>query len=108
IASQIHDVLITTRGDMLTLGVAFAIYFSSSGIESLRIGLNRAYGVVESRNWLLLRIESIAYVLIGAVALLAFAFLIVLGHLIFATAVKYAPSLAPLEFNFTVGRYSLA
>jgi membrane protein len=108
IADQIHSVLITTRGDVLTLGVAFAVYFSSSGIESLRIGLNRAYGVVESRNWLLLRIESIAYVLIGAVALLALAFLIVLGHLIFTAAVKFAPSVAPLEFNFTIARYSLA
>jgi membrane protein len=108
IADQIHDVLITTRGDVLTLGVALATYFSSSGIESLRIGLNRAYGVMESRNWLLLRIESIAYVLIGAVALLALAFLIVLGQLIFTTAVKYAPGLAPLEFNFTVARYAVA
>jgi membrane protein len=108
IADQIHNVLITTRGDVLTLGVALATYFSSSGIESLRIGLNRAYRVIDSRNWLLLRIESIAYVLIGAIALLALAFLIVLGQLIFATAVKYAPGLAPLEFNFTVARYSVA
>ena len=36
------------RGDVLTIGVALAIYFASSGIESLRIGLNRAYGVPES------------------------------------------------------------
>jgi membrane protein len=42
------------------------------------------------------------------VALLALAFLIVLGPLIFATAVKYAPWLAPLEWNFTVARYSIA
>jgi membrane protein len=108
IADQIHSVLITTRGDVLTFGVAFAVYFSSSGIESLRIGLNRAYGVVEQRNWLLLRLESIVYVLIGAVALLALAFLVVLGHLIFAAAVRFAPALAPLEFKFNVARYSLA
>jgi membrane protein len=108
IAAQIHSVLITTRGDVLTLGVAFAAYFSSSGIESLRIGLNRAYGVVESRNWLLLRLESIVYVLIGAMALLALAFLIVLGQPIFAAVVRYAPGLARLEFNFTIARYAVA
>src|SRR5262249_30576333 len=55
-----------------------------------------------------LRIESIFYVLIGAIALLALAFLIVLGPLIFATAVKFATWLAPLEWNFTVARYSIA
>jgi len=108
IASEIHNVLTTTRGDILTIGVAFAVYFASSGIESLRIGLNRAYGAAETRNWILLRIESIMYVLIGAIALLALAFLIVLGPLIFATAVKFATWLAPLEWNFTVARYSIA
>jgi len=87
---------------------ALAVYFASSGIESLRIGLNRAYGVVETRNWLLLRLESIAYVLIGAVALLALAFLIVLGPLLFSTARRYAPGLGPLEWNFTLARYTVA
>ncbi len=108
IAGEIHNVLTTTRGDVLTVGVALAVYFASSGIESLRIGLNRAYGVVETRNWLLLRLESIAYVLIGAVALLALAFLIVLGPLLFSTARRYAPGLGPLEWNFTLARYTVA
>jgi len=81
IASEIHNVLTRARGDILTIGFVFAVYFASSGIESLRIALNRAYGAVETRNWLLLRLESVAYVLVGAVALLALAFLIVLGPL---------------------------
>ena len=101
IASEIHNVLTRTRGDILTIGVALAIYFASSGIESLRIGLNRAYGVIETRNWLLLRMESILYVLVGAVALLALAFLIVLGPLMFATAASTRPALFALEWNFT-------
>src|SRR5438477_2949319 len=107
IANEIRKVLTTTRGDVLTVGVALAVYFASSGIESLRIGLNRAYGMMETRNWFLLRLESIGYVLIAAVALLALAFLIVLGPLLFATALKYAPYLAPLEWNFTVARYAV-
>ena len=48
IANEIRRVLIGARGDLLTIGVALAIYFASSGIESLRIGLNRAYGVSET------------------------------------------------------------
>lgn len=108
IAGEIHNVLTTTRGDVLTVGVALAVYFASSGIESLRIGLNRAYGVFETRNWLRLRLESIGYVLIGAVGLLALAFLIVLGPLLFSTARRYAPGLGPLEWNFTLARYTVA
>jgi len=108
IAKEVRVVLTTTRGDLLTISVALAIFFASSGIESLRIGLNRAYGMVERRNWFLLRLESIGYVLIGAVALLAMAFLIVLGPLLFATASRFAPALAQLEWNITVARYAVA
>jgi membrane protein len=108
IAGEIHNVLTTTRGDVLTIGVALAVYFASSGIESLRIGLNRAYGVLETRNLLLLRLESIVYVLFGAVGLLALAFLIVLGPLLFSTARRYLPWLEPLEWNFILARYTVA
>ena len=79
--------LLGARSDLLTIGVALAIYFASSGIESLRIGLNRAYGVAEHRTWWVLRLESIGYVLLAAVGLLALSFLVVLAPLIFATAV---------------------
>jgi membrane protein len=108
ITGEIHSVLTTARSDILTVGVALAVFFASSGIESLRIGLNRAYGVTEMRGWLLLRLESIGYVLVGALGMLALGFLIVLGPLIFATAVKFATWLAPLEWNFTVARYAIA
>jgi membrane protein len=107
IAREIHNVLTTTRGDVITISAVFSLYFASNGIESLRIGLNRAYGVQETRNWFLLRLESIGYVLVAAVSLLALAFLIVLGPLIFSATVNYAPALAPLEWNFTVARYAV-
>jgi membrane protein len=102
LAAEIRSVLTTWRGDVLTIGVAFAIFFASSGIESLRIGLNRAYGVSDTLSWWVLRLESIAYVLVGAIAMLALAFLVVLAPLIFATAVRYLPWLEPLSplFNF--------
>ena len=79
IASQIARVLTTAHGGPLTFGVVLALYFSSSGIESLRIGLNRAYDQTERRPWWLLRLESIAYVLVGAAGLVTLAFLIVLA-----------------------------
>ncbi|MFZ0422989.1 MAG: YihY/virulence factor BrkB family protein [Xanthobacteraceae bacterium] len=108
IAGQMHSVLTTARGDILTVGAVFALYFSSSGIESLRIGLNRAYGLSEERPWWLLRMESIGYVLVGALGLLALAFLVVLGPLIFFAAVRYVPWLEPLESHFDIGRFAVA
>ena len=108
IAREIHDVLTTTHTGALTVGALFAIFFASSGVESLRIGLNRAYGMVESRHWILLRLESIAYVLLAAVGLLALGFLIVLGPLIFRTALRHAPWLEPLEGTFTFFRFAIS
>jgi membrane protein len=108
IAAEVHRVLTITRGDVLTVSAVFSVYFASSGVESLRIGLNRAYGAKETRNWLLLRLESIAYVLLGAVALLALAILIVLAPLLFATALRHAPWLLPLESTFTFARFAVA
>ena len=108
IAAEIQNVLTTARGGILTIGVALALFFASSGIESLRIGLNRAYKVIEGRSWWLLRLESIAYVLVAAVALLALAFLVVLAPLIFATAVRYATWLTPLLPLLNFLRFAVA
>lgn len=107
IAAQIHNVLTTAHGGVLTLGAVFSVYFASSGVESLRIGLNRAYGLQETRGWWLLRLESIGYVLISAFSMLALAFLVVLGPLIFQTAIKYAPWIAPLESHYDFARFGI-
>jgi membrane protein len=91
LTGQIHDVLTTTRGDILTVGAVLAVYFASNGVEALRIALNRAYSVVETRRWYWLRLESIGYTLIAAFTSLAMAFLIVLGPLIIEAARRHIP-----------------
>ncbi|MFC0239021.1 YihY/virulence factor BrkB family protein [Rhodopseudomonas telluris] len=109
LSGEIHDVLTTTRGGALTIGLLLALYFASNGVESLRVALNRAYAVIEVRPWYMLRLESIGYTLVAAFTALAMAFLIVLGPLILATARHYVPLL--VEDNqtlLTVARYGIA
>jgi membrane protein len=108
IALDVAGVLTDTRTGVLTFGVLFALYFASSGVESLRIGLNRAYDKSEPRPWWLLRLESIGYVLVAAVAILAFAFLVVLAPFILAKLVQYVPTLEPLGNAITFARYAVA
>ncbi|KIZ35137.1 MULTISPECIES: YihY/virulence factor BrkB family protein [Rhodopseudomonas] len=93
LTGEIHDVLTTSRGDALTIGLVLALYFASNGVESLRIALNRAYAVVEQRPWYWLRLESIGYTLVAAFTALAMSFLIVLGPLLLAAARRYIPLL---------------
>jgi membrane protein len=91
LSGEIHDVLTTTRGDVLTIGAVLAVYFASNGVEALRVALNRAYAVVEPRRWYWLRLESIGYTLIAALSSLAMAFLIVLGPLIIEAVRRHLP-----------------
>jgi membrane protein len=109
LANEMHDVLTTARTGVFTLGVVLSVFFASSGVESLRIGLNRAYDLVETRNWIVLRLESIGDVLIAALALLALGFLVVLGPLLFRTFARHVPWVRPWhEATFTFFRFALA
>ena len=109
LSGEIHNVLTQSNSSVLTIGVVLALYFASNGVESLRVGLNRAYGVVETRSWYWLRLESIAYTMVAAVTSLAMAFLIVLGPLILATARRFVPlKVEPNENLLNVLRFSLS
>jgi membrane protein len=108
IAGEVQSVLTAPRGGLLTIGAALALYFASGAIEAARVGLNRAYGSVETRPWWLLRLESIGFVVVAAFGLLALAFLVVLGPLIWDTVVRHVPELAPLGFLITFIRLGAA
>jgi membrane protein len=109
LSGEIHDVLTTTRGDVLTIGALLAVYFASNGVESLRVALNRAYAMSEPRRWYWLRLESIGYTLIAAFTALAMAFLIVLGPLLLEAARRHIPLIVESNENLlNTARYGIA
>ncbi len=105
---EVRGVLASAHSGTLTVGIVLAVYFASSGVEGLRIALNRAYAVTEQRPWWLLRLESIGYVLIGAAALLSLSFLVLLAPLIWRTAVRYAPAIDRFSDIITFLRFGIA
>ena len=107
LAREIHDALTRPHGGLLTVGALLAIYFSSSGVEALRIGLNRAYDMRDARPWWLLRVESILFVIFSAVLLLAITLFFVLAPRGWSLAAHYAPLLSVLmEPVHPLPRYS--
>ena len=108
IAEEVSNVLTAPRGGLLTLGAVLSSWFASSAIEALRVGLNRAYGLVESRPWWLLRLQSLGLVLVGSLALLALAFLVVLGPLILDALGAYLPWVAAARELLTFARLGVA
>lgn len=104
IAREVRSVLTATRGDALTFGAVLALYFASSGAEALRIGLNRAYEAYEWRSWWHTRLESILYVIGGAIFMLGFAFFVVLGPLLLRGLIGLLPELTPLAALLSFAR----
>ena len=97
IALEIQHVLEGAQQQVLTVGAALALFFASSGVESVRIGLNRAYSVVDTRSMWLLRLESIGYVILGLVSVLALSFLVLLAPLMIRAMTKYVPTQLPTQ-----------
>jgi membrane protein len=108
IANEIRSVLTAVRGDALATGAVLSLYFASSGVEALRIGLNRAYEAYEWRAWYLTRLESIGYVIAAALAMIAFAFLIVLFPLGWRGLLHWLPELRSVAGVVGLGRVGLA
>jgi len=100
IADDVQNVLNQPQSGLLTISVAITIYLASNGVEAVRTALNRAYRVKETRSFFFLRAQSLLFVVVGAVASLVFAFLGVLGPLIFDWVAHYVPEIAPFQTTF--------
>lgn len=108
VVREIHNVLTVRRGDLLTFGAIAAFWFASNGVEALRTALNRAYRQQERRSFVVLRLQSLGLVLLGAAILLAYTFLVVLAPLALAGLLAYAPKIEGFLLSINVARYSLA
>ena len=95
IAAEVQNVLTVPHGGLATLSFLAAFYFASSGIEALRLALNRAYRVKESRRLFFLRAQSFGFVLVAAFGMLAISFLLVLAPLVITVLQKYVPGIEP-------------
>ncbi len=108
VVREVQNVLTVRRGDLLTFGAVAALWFSSNGVEALRTALNRAYRQSENRSIFLLRLQSIALVLLGAGILLAYTFLVVLAPLALETLMLYAPKVESFLLSINLARFTLA
>ena len=108
LANEVMRVLTGQRRDLLTIGSVLALVFASNAVQSVRIGLNRAYGVPERRSWWTTRLVSIGFVIVGTMGLLALACLIVLGPVIWRAITSYVPDLGAFSSLVTTLRFVIA
>ena len=96
ISREVVNVLTVERGGLLTLSVLAAAFFSANGVEALRVSLNRAYRVTETRSWYVTRMQSLGFVVIAVMVIMAISFLLVLAPLALKLARQFAPWMGTL------------
>lgn len=104
IAADVRQVLTNQSGGLLTVSVLIMIYLASNGVEAVRTALNRAYRVPETRSFIHLRLQSVGFVILGAIASLTLAFVGLLGPTIFDWATKFFPALGAYQTTFDFAR----
>lgn len=108
IANEVKNVLTVQRSGLLTLSVIAAAYFASNGVEALRIALNRAYRVTDTRSIIFCRLQSLGFVLLGTLALMVISFLLILAPLAFRIAVQWFPDIDLFAGTISFWRYFIA
>lgn len=108
IAEEVLTVLTVPRGDVLTIGILAAAFFATNGIEALRVGLNRAYRVIDRRSIFWLRAQSLAFVLIATFGFVIVSSLLVIAPIAVDIAQQRLPWLRPYLGTITIWRYAIA
>jgi membrane protein len=77
LAGEIRSILTVQRSGLLSVAALLTVWSAMGGVDSVRVGLNRAYNVTDHRSiWLLYSID-VLFVVVTAAILLAMALLII-------------------------------
>ena len=76
-SNEIISILTVPRADLLSLAAALTIWSAMGGVDSVRVCLNRAYDIRETRPLWVLYGQNVLFVVVTAVIMLAVALLLV-------------------------------
>lgn len=79
IVSEVEKVMTVPRGDLLSVGILLTVWFAVGGVDGIRVGLNRAYGLRETRSVLVIYAVQIVMVLLASAILVVVGYLLVLA-----------------------------
>jgi len=108
LAPAVREVLGGREGGLLTVGILTTLWFASNGIEALRVGLNRAYGVPEQRSLWWRRLQSIAFVVVGGVVIFFLSLAVILGPLVWRVLGPAVHDVLETRLVFVTARYLMA
>lgn len=108
VSPEIRSILTAPRTDLVTVAAGFTLWTASGAVESVRVGLNRAYGYTEERSYWLRLLQNVVFVLGGAAVLLVLAISIVIGPVVWHKVVVWYPPVDRFTGLFDMVRYPAA
>lgn len=108
ISGEIRAILTVPRTGLLSLSALLTIWSAMAGVDSVRVGLNRAYDLKDTRPFWFLYIQNVLFIIGAAILLLVVALLIVVYPVALVAIEKYAPAQLANFASIDHLRYPLA
>lgn len=105
IADEVAKVLGNSRPGLLTISAILSVLLASNGVEAVRIGVDRAYGVKEMRPFWVRRLQSLFFIAVAALALVTLSVMVVLWPVLWSQATAFLPGLVDLAPLIAAARY---
>ena len=108
LVAEVRAVLTERRGGVASLGILLTIWFAIGGVDSVRVGLNRAYDLKEHRSMLVIYSLQVLFVVGSALVFVALAYLLVLAPLAGSLAHRLVPAFEPPASTLSIVRFPSA
>jgi membrane protein len=96
------------RGGVLSIGILLTIWFAVGGVDGVRVGLNRAYGIRETRSTVVLFPLQIGMVIFASLVLVLVGYLLVLAPRAGSWLHALMPYFDPASVTVSLIRYPVA
>lgn len=108
IVSEVHKVMTVQRSGVLGAGILLTLWFAIGGVDGVRVGLNRAYGVRETRSVLVIYALQISMLVFAGLVLVLVGYLIVLAPRAGSWLHMLMPRFDPASVTISLIRYPAA
>ena len=108
IVTEVEHVMTVPRGGVLSIGILLTIWFAVGGVDSVRVGLNRAYGIRETRSIFALYAVQVGVVVVLGLALGLVGYFLVLAPRLGSMLHDVVPGFDPASVTMGKIRYPAA
>ncbi len=105
IVSEVKQVMTVQRGGVLSIGILLTIWFAVGGVDGVRVGLNRAYGIAETRSTVMLYATQVVMVIVASMVLVLVSYMLVLAPRAGSWLHVLMPSFEPSSVTVGLVRY---